>query len=127
MIMIVFHRLWTRPVDGGGRLWTTSAATGQGSAHSRAVTIEVPAAEVYALGAALRSAGGLAGEAGVRLAQPFAVSGPLQAALDGFLECHRTAATALAGELEWLGHTVAAVADSWLRLDAGLLAPRGPR
>ena len=89
------------------------------------MTIEVPAAEVYALGAALRSAGDLTAEARVRLVQPAAVTGPLQAAVDGFLECHGTAAAALAGELDWLGRTVAAVADSWLGLDGALLAPPG--
>jgi hypothetical protein len=89
------------------------------------VTIEVPAAEVYALGAALRSAGDLAGQVRVGLPQGTAVTGPLQAALDGFLECHGAAASALGGELDWLGRTVAAVADSWLRLDASLLARPG--
>jgi hypothetical protein len=32
---------------------------------------------------------------------------------------------AVAGELRWLGGTVAAVADSWLGLDGSLLAPPG--
>ena len=49
----------------------------------------------------------------------------LQAAVDAFLESHRAAGRALAGELAWLGDTVAAVADSWLRLDGALLAPHG--
>lgn len=89
------------------------------------MTIEVPAAEVYALGAALRSGGELAAETRLRLAQPAAVGGPLQPALEGFLECHRTAAGALAGELDWLGRTVAAVVDSWLGLDGSMLGPRG--
>jgi hypothetical protein len=29
----------------------------------------------------------------------------------------------LAGELEWLGATIAGVADSWLRLDGVLVRP----
>ena len=89
------------------------------------MTIEVPAAELYALGDALRSTAELAAEAAVRLAPPMTVGGPLQPALEGFLECHRTAAGALGGELDWLGRTVAAVADSWLGLDGSLLVPRG--
>jgi hypothetical protein len=89
------------------------------------VTIEVPAAELYALGDALRASADIAAEAAARLAFPTAVGGPLQPALEGFLECHRTAASALAGELGWLGRTVAAVADSWLGLDGSLLVPRG--
>jgi hypothetical protein len=89
------------------------------------VTIEIPAAEVYALGDALRASADVAADVAARLVGPAAVGGPLQPALDGFLECHRTAAGALAGELDWLGRTVAAVADSWLRLDGSLLAPRG--
>ena len=90
-----------------------------------AMTIEVPAAEVYALGDALCSQAQLAAEVAARLAGPAPVGGPLQPALDGFLECQRTGAAALAGELDWLGHTVAAVADSWLRLDGSLLAVPG--
>jgi hypothetical protein len=35
------------------------------------------------------------------------------------------AGRALAGELDWLGTTVGAVADSWLRLDGALLPPHG--
>ena len=89
------------------------------------MTIEVPPADVYALGDALRSQAGLAGEAAARLAAPAPVGGPLQPALEGFLECHRTAAAALGGELDWLGATVAAVADSWLRLDGSLPALPG--
>ena len=89
------------------------------------MTIEVPAAEVYALGDALRSQADLAAEAAVRFGGSAAVGGPLQPAVEGFLECHRTAARALAGELDWLGRTVAAVVDSWLGLDGSLLAPRG--
>ena len=106
------------PVDNG----PASAVPG---GTLRPVTIEVPAAEVYALGDALRAQAELATEAAARLGAPPSVSGPLQAPLEGFLECHRTAATALAGELGWLGGTVAAVADSWLRLDGSLLAPPG--
>jgi hypothetical protein len=48
----------------------------------------------------------------------------LQSAVEAFLDGHRTAGRALAGELAWLGATVAAVADSWLALDRALLASR---
>jgi hypothetical protein len=89
------------------------------------MTIEVPAAEVYALGATLRGQAEEAADAATRFAGPAPVGGPLQPAVDGFLECHRTAVRALAGELDWLGRTVAAVADSWLALDGSLLTPRG--
>ena len=51
------------------------------------------------------------------------MGGPLQPAVDAFLDCHRTAGLALAGELRWLGSTIAAVADSWVRLDGALVAP----
>jgi hypothetical protein len=89
------------------------------------MTIEVPAAEVYALAAAVRSMADVAVEAVRLLGESRPVHGPLQPAVEGFLECHRTASCALAGELDWLGRTVASVADSWLRLDGSLLTPRG--
>jgi hypothetical protein len=93
--------------------------------QTAAMTIEVPAAAVYGLAVALRAQADLAAEVAARWAGPAPVGGPLQPAVEGFLEGHRTAAVALAGELDWLGRTVAAVADSWLRLDGSLLAPRG--
>src|SRR5689334_7488836 len=88
-------------------------------------TIQVPAEEVYALAAGLRAQSGIAEEVLQRLPAHAGVGGPLQAAVEGFLECHRTAAEALRGELVWLGSTVAAVADSWLGLDGSLLSPPG--
>ena len=87
--------------------------------------IEVPPAEVYALAGRLRDQAGLAGEIAARLPVPPAVGGPLQPVLVEFLFCSRTAASALAGELDWLGSTLAAVADSWLGLDRGLLGAPG--
>jgi hypothetical protein len=42
-----------------------------------------------------------------------------------FLDSHRTAGRALAGELRWLGDAVAAVADSWLTFDGTLLDRAG--
>ena len=52
--------------------------------------------------------------------------GPLQrAAVEAFLDSHRMAGRALAGELQWLGDTVAAVADSWLAFDGTVLAASG--
>jgi hypothetical protein len=89
------------------------------------MTIEIHAPEVLALANLLGSSSGDAEEIAARLDGPPQVGGGLQAALEGFLESHRTAGRALAGELQWLGTTFAAVADSWLHLDAHLLAPHG--
>lgn len=87
--------------------------------------IEVPAAEVVALGARLGAQAALAGEVATRLAGLPTVGGPLQPALSEFLTCHRAAAHALAGELDWLGATLTAVAGSWRQLDGSLLARAG--
>lgn len=84
-------------------------------------TIAVPAAEVRALGAALAQLAGDADDAGSRLAAGAVVGPRLQAAVEDFFACHRTAAGALAGELRWLGATVGAVAGSWEALDGTLL------
>jgi hypothetical protein len=89
------------------------------------MSIEMPAAEVYALAGALRGAVGDAEEIAVRLRGAPQVGGRLQAAAESFLESHRAAGRALAGELTWLADTVAAVADSWLELDGSLLVPLG--
>lgn len=88
-------------------------------------TIDVPPAELYALGRQLGDRAATAAEVAGRLTSPAAVGGPIQPALSDLLFCSRTAATALAGELHWLGSTIAAVADSWLGLDRSLLAGRG--
>jgi hypothetical protein len=88
-------------------------------------TIAVPAAEVRALGVTLAQLAGDAEDAGARLAAAPPVGPALQAAVDDFLTCHRTAAAALAGELRWLGGAVSAVADSWEALDAALVGPAG--
>jgi hypothetical protein len=87
------------------------------------MSIEMRALEVHALAATLRDVAGEADLIGVRLAGAPAVGGTLQPAVEAFLDCHRTAGLALAGELRWLGSTVAAVADSWVRLDGSLVAP----
>ena len=87
------------------------------------MNIEIRALEVHALAAVLRDAAGEADWIGVRLAGSPPVGGPLQPAVDAFLDCHRTAGQALAGELRWLGSAVAAAADSWVRLDGSLVAP----
>jgi hypothetical protein len=87
--------------------------------------IDVPPAEVYALAAHLEEQAGPAEEAAARLGSPPPVGGPLQPALEDFLLCHQAAAHALAGELHWLGSTIAAVVDSWLQLDGSVLSPRG--
>ncbi|MCW2740442.1 MAG: hypothetical protein JWR45_864 [Blastococcus sp.] len=88
------------------------------------MSIEMPAAEVRELAAVLRGSASDAEEIGMRLhhAPP---AGPLHAPVGAFLQSHRAAGRALAGELLWLGTTVAAVADSWLGLDAALLPPHG--
>jgi hypothetical protein len=88
------------------------------------MTIELPAAEVYALADALRSRAQDAEEAGSRLGGA-SVGGSVQPALEAFLDAARTAAQAMAGELRWLGSTVSAVADSWLTLDGSLLTRPG--
>ena len=90
----------------------------------RGVTIEVDAAELYALAAGLRSTG--EGVAGVpaRLGEE-TVPGELGPVLAVFCAEVSAAARLLAGELDWLGTTIAGVADSWTGLDSGLLAPRG--
>jgi hypothetical protein len=91
------------------------------------MSIEMPAVEVYALASMLGDASTDAEEIGSRLGGAPQVGGPLQPVLEGFLDGHRTAGRALAGELRWLGSTVAAVADSWARLDEALLRPSGRR
>ena len=92
------------------------------------MSIEMPAAAVYALAHSLSGSAGTAAEIAVRLHDPGDVGPLLRAAVEGFLDSHRTAGRALAGELEWLGDTVAAVADSWLMFDGTVLAaPDGAR
>jgi hypothetical protein len=89
------------------------------------MSIEMPAAEVYALARTLTEHAETADDAGSRLPDVGDVGPDLQAAAAEFLDCHRIAAGALAGELRLLGQTIAGVADSWLGLDEVLLAARG--
>jgi hypothetical protein len=89
------------------------------------MSIEMPPAELRALAGALRGAAGNAGEIPARLDRAGDVGPDLQPAVEAFLDAHRTAGRALAGELDWLGATIAAAAESWLDLDRGLLASRG--
>jgi hypothetical protein len=89
------------------------------------MSIEMPPAELHALAGTVRGAAADAEEIVARLDPAGDVGDALQAAVEAFLDCHRVAGRALAGELDWLGATVAAVADSWLDLDRGLLAARG--
>jgi hypothetical protein len=89
------------------------------------MSIEMPAAELYALANMLRGSAADAEEIGGRLEGTPQVGGGLQPAVDAFLENHRMAGRALAGELQSLGSDIAAVADSWLRLDTAILAPYG--
>jgi hypothetical protein len=88
------------------------------------MTIEVPPGQLYALADALRAQADEGDEITTRLAGAPALSGPLRGPAEAFLEAHRAAGTAVAGELRWLGGTIAAVADSWLGLDGSMLAPR---
>lgn len=88
-------------------------------------TIRVPPEHVRALGAALTGQGEEASRVAQQLAAAPDVGRALRAAVEDFLACSRTAAGALAGELHWLGVTVAAVADSWEGLDAALLRGAG--
>ena len=90
------------------------------------MTIEMPAQEVYALANALTGQAETADEARGHLTSVAAGDvAALAPAVETFLDDHRVGAAALAGELRWLGGTVAAVADSWLGLDEVLLAARG--
>ena len=89
------------------------------------MSIEMPAAEVHALADRLRGAAVDVEEVAPGLDRAGNVGDTLQPAVEAFLDCHRAAGRALAGELGWLGATVAAVADSWLALDRGLLASQG--
>lgn len=86
-------------------------------------TIDLPVLQVQALAAALTAQAEEADAAAARLAAGRGL-GDLQPAIEDFLECHRTAARAFAGELRWLGSTLSAVVDSWLELDARLLPGR---
>ena len=95
-----------------------------GPPDCRGMSIEMPAAEVHHLADVLRAAAGDAEQIVIRLGgTPRSVGGPAGGRGD-FLDTQRAAGRAFAGELAWRGDTVAAVADSWLRLDGALLAPR---
>jgi hypothetical protein len=96
-----------------------------GTATLRPMSIEMPAAEVHAMAGTLRGAAADAEAIGALLDRAGDVGEVVQPAAEAFLDSHRTAGRALAGELAWLGATVAAVADSWLALDRQLLASRG--
>jgi len=89
------------------------------------MSIEMPAAEVHALAGTVRRAASNAEEIDARLDRAGNVGDILQPAVEAFLDSHRTAGRALAGELAWLAATIAGVADSWSALDRGLLASRG--
>jgi hypothetical protein len=91
----------------------------------RAMSIEMQAVEVYRLANTLRAAAGDADLVGSRLRDAPRAGTGLDAGVGAFLDSHRAAGRALAGELGWLGDTLAAVADSWLQLDRSMLAPHG--
>ena len=83
----------------------------------------MPVERVRALGRSLEDAAATVDDARVRLVDEGDVDGPLRTPVDLFLDRHRTLATALRGELRWLGPTVAGIADAWEQLDAALLLP----
>jgi hypothetical protein len=91
----------------------------------RRMSIEMRAAEVDRLADTLRGAADVAQDMGGYLRGSRPVGGGLQAAVDTFLDSHRTAAQAFAGELDWLADTVSDVAHSWLRLDRTLVGRPG--
>jgi hypothetical protein len=86
------------------------------------VSIEFQVEEIRALGRSLDGRAGTADEIRTRLVDGGTVDGPLHTAVGRFLDCQVLLATALAGELRWLGATVTEVAASWEELDAGLLS-----
>jgi hypothetical protein len=89
------------------------------------VSIEIEAEEVRALGRSLDGRAGTADEIRARLVDDGTVEGPLRTAVGLFLDCQVLLATALAGELRWLGAAVTDVAASWEELDSGLLPLAG--
>lgn len=110
-------------MDGG-------SAGGTRSATLRRMSIEMQAAEVYRLADTLRGAAGVAEDIAVHLRGARRVDGGpqdggLQAGVDAFLESHRAAGQAFAGELAWLAGAVTDVAHSWLQLDRTLLGRPG--
>ncbi|TFV65454.1 UNVERIFIED_ORG: hypothetical protein E4P37_10145 [Bacillus sp. AZ43] len=89
------------------------------------MSIEMSAAGLRELAAALHAVASDAEDIAPRLDRAGDVGPALLPAVEAFLEAHRAAGRALAGELGWLGATVEAAADSWLDLDRGLLASHG--
>jgi hypothetical protein len=85
-------------------------------------TIEVPPDQLFALAATLADLAREVQQTVLDLSGAPAVGRELQSTVEGFLGDHRTAAQALAGELQWLGTTVGAVARSWAQLDHSLLS-----
>jgi hypothetical protein len=117
--------LWTpdRVAAPGTDQPVDDASRGPARGHTAPVSIEMPVERVRALGRSLEAAAGTADDARTRLVDEGDVDGPLRTPVELFLDRHRTLATALAGELRWLGGTVAGIADAWAQLDATLLLP----
>ncbi|MBB3678032.1 Flp pilus assembly protein TadG [Modestobacter versicolor] len=88
------------------------------------MAIEVVPEQLHALAGALDAASTSAARAAAALATD-PVGGPVGEAVAAFCEGTGAAGRCLAGELGWLGRAVAAAADSWLGLDAGLLPVPG--
>lgn len=88
------------------------------------MSIEVPPEELYALADGLRATAEGVASVPARMGEG-AVGGDLGPALVDFCAAAGAAAAVVAGQLDWLAGTVAAVADAWLGLDGSLLAPPG--
>jgi hypothetical protein len=84
--------------------------------------IEVPPDQLFRLAATMDDLAVEAHQIELDLAGTPQVGRGLEATIEGFLADHRTAAQALAGELQWLAVTIGAVASSWVRLDRNLLS-----
>jgi hypothetical protein len=125
------QRLWTLWTPDRVAQWAGAGPVDDARAAPAAartlpgMPIDMPAAEVLAMAASLRRSAADADEIGVRLRGTHSVGGDLQPAVEAFVESHRVTGEVLAGELRWLGVTIAGVADSWLRLDGALVRARG--
>lgn len=116
-------RVTPDPPTFGARLWTSRSGRA-GPSDTARVTIQVPPDELYALADTVHAAAESVAGVPTRLGDG-AVGSDLQPAVIGFCEAAVAAATFLAADLDWLGSTIAGVADSWARLDVSLLATAG--
>ena len=112
-----------RPVDDDGPVDDGSGPPDRGDTLP-GMTIEVPPGQLYDLADELTATSSTVAAVPARLGDG-AVGGDVEPALVSFCAAAAAAATLVAGELDWLGTTIAAVADAWLGLDGSLLAPPG--